>query len=45
MSVIGHVTHVETSTFIMVFALGLACGLAAGISLGRFVYARAKRKK
>ncbi len=37
MHLLGHVTEVEVSTMIVIFALGLVCGLAGGWGLGWFI--------
>lgn len=45
MSLLAHVTPVETTTFVLVFALGVLCGFAVGCGIGWLVSQRAKAKK
>ena len=42
MYLLAHITEVEVSTFVAVFALGLVCGLVAGCGLGWFIGNRRK---
>jgi hypothetical protein len=42
MYLLGHITEVEVSTMIIVFALGLVCGLAGGCGLGWLIGHRRK---
>jgi hypothetical protein len=42
MHLLAHVTEVELSTMVVVFALGLLCGLAGGCGLGWFIGNRRK---
>jgi uncharacterized membrane protein YciS (DUF1049 family) len=42
MYLLAHITEVEVSTIVAVFALGLVCGLAGGCGLGWFIGNRRK---
>jgi NhaP-type Na+/H+ or K+/H+ antiporter len=44
MSLLAHVTPVETTTFVLVFAIGVLCGLAVGCGIGWLVAQRAKER-
>jgi hypothetical protein len=43
MWIFGHVTEVETTTFVLLFGLGLIIGFAGGFGLGRLLRLQARR--